>query len=243
MNYKGKVIDFSCFRKKGDNMNTMTSPMQALDVAKWFIKYNYDTPSNSFDGNMKLQKLLYFSQLVHLAKTGYVLFNDDMYAFEKGTVIETVRNKYKNDCINLKLEAKMSDIYIPDEQLDTIQIVADIFGDINALELSELNHLQKSWKETYEYSLIGNIPHKVIAQIPIQKVIEKDLEKVKEMLDGYYASKNIESEFIELNEKRFYYNSDEIEITDEIIEILKDFSGDDISYSIYYNDIEGLVIY
>ena len=31
-----------------------------FDYAKWFLENNLDTPRNTFKGNMKLQKLLFF---------------------------------------------------------------------------------------------------------------------------------------------------------------------------------------
>ena len=52
----------------------------ALDVAKWFIKNGYDNPRNTHEGEAKLQELLYFAQLIHLAKHGDVLFNEPILA-------------------------------------------------------------------------------------------------------------------------------------------------------------------
>ena len=40
---------------------------KAIDFAKYFIKEELDNPRNSFDGNMKLQKLLVYSNLINLA--------------------------------------------------------------------------------------------------------------------------------------------------------------------------------
>ena len=66
-------------------------------IAKWFINQNLDNPSNSRDGNMKLQKLLFFSQLIYMCKNkGKTMYNDEFNAFEHGMVLESVRLEYQN---------------------------------------------------------------------------------------------------------------------------------------------------
>ena len=39
-----------------------------FDYAKWLMDNNLDNPRNTFKGNMKLQKLLFFAQLISPAK-------------------------------------------------------------------------------------------------------------------------------------------------------------------------------
>ena len=57
----------------------------ALDFAKVFLKRGLDTNRDTYDGNMKLQKLLFFSNLVSIAEKGKPLFTDPIYAFANGT--------------------------------------------------------------------------------------------------------------------------------------------------------------
>ena len=61
--------------------------LKAIDAAKWFVNQNCDMPRNTFDGNMKLQKMLFFAQLIHLARTGELLFEDPILAFKQGSVV------------------------------------------------------------------------------------------------------------------------------------------------------------
>ena len=67
------------------------------DFAKYFIKKGADSLPNTYDGNMKLQKLLTFADLISIAKYGKPLFNDPVLAFKNGCVVEKVRQRYKND--------------------------------------------------------------------------------------------------------------------------------------------------
>lgn len=55
-----------------------------LDYTKWFLENNLDTPRNTFKGNMKLQKLLFFAQLISLTKNNKLLFDEQFCAFENG---------------------------------------------------------------------------------------------------------------------------------------------------------------
>ena len=49
---------------------------KAIEVASWFINNEY-TPSNTKSGNLKLNKLLYFAQLISLVKRGKPLFKEE----------------------------------------------------------------------------------------------------------------------------------------------------------------------
>ena len=45
------------------------------EFAKFFIKEDADTTPNTYDGNMKLQKLLVLANLAHIAEYNEPLFN------------------------------------------------------------------------------------------------------------------------------------------------------------------------
>lgn len=42
------------------------------DVAKYFIKNDADSFPNTYEGNMKLQSLLVFANMINVAKNGHV---------------------------------------------------------------------------------------------------------------------------------------------------------------------------
>lgn len=84
------------------------------DYAKYFIKNGADSTPNTYDGNMKLQKLLVLADLANIAEYGQVLFNDEVLAFKNGCVVEKIRLRYKNDYQGFK---KDSDSFEPDLSL------------------------------------------------------------------------------------------------------------------------------
>ncbi|MZP31346.1 DUF4065 domain-containing protein [Heliobacterium undosum] len=214
----------------------------AIEFAKWFVRFGHDKPRNTFDGNMRLQKLLYFAQLIHLAKTDDVLFEDPIYAFENGSVVECVRQRYKNDCSGYVSDAYLSDLKLSSEQEDTLKTAVEIFGGLTARELSNLNHFHKSWEIAYNYSIIGNRPIKILSQISIEQLKELDLPAIREMLTAYNEQKNYNDSFEVINGYTFYYNPNEIEINETLLSQLSEFVGDESSYVIYKDESKGIVI-
>ena len=63
----------------------------AMDYAKFFLKQEDDKIANTMDGNMKLQKLLSFANMISIAKYGHPLFAEPVLAYENGFVVESVR--------------------------------------------------------------------------------------------------------------------------------------------------------
>lgn len=216
---------------------------QVLDVARWFIKNNYDIPRNTFDGNMKLQKLLYFSQLIHFANTGEVLFDEPILAFENGSVVECVRKKYRDAHSEFIMEANENELSLKSEQIETLKTTAEIFGYLKASELSNLNHLHESWREAYYKSKDGDFHVKEMSEISIDSIVKYDLPAIREMLMAHKMAKRSEDVFEVVNGISFYYDPNEIQITEEILKQLEAFHGNESSYVLCNDESRGLVIY
>ncbi|MEK4302382.1 type II toxin-antitoxin system antitoxin SocA domain-containing protein [Oceanobacillus sp. FSL W8-0428] len=218
--------------------------IKAIDVAKWFIKRQYDSPRDTFDGNMKLQKLLYFAQLIHAADYNKLLFDDEMRAFENGTVVNNVRLDYKNNQNYLIEQAEKFRDFNNSEVNSTLEMTLEIFGDMTATELSDLNHEFDSWKIPY-YSSITNQTNvydkeKSIVR-PFDEVFKGDLNNVKQMLGSY--RENEDSMAVEVvNGVTFYYNANEIEFNDDILSELKDLDCTDEAYTVTIDQDQGLII-
>jgi uncharacterized phage-associated protein len=218
--------------------------MKALDIAKWFIRNGYDNPRNTWDGNMKLQKLLYFAQLIHLANYGDPLFDNPIFAYKNGSVVEEVRVTYRDNHELLIKQANEFEGDFTEEQLNTLKITAEIFGKIEPTELSELNHLHQSWKEAYQKSDTGfGYRRKELSEISVESLKKYDLDKISEILAAHQSAGQSGQKYEIVNGVKFYYNPGEITLTDEIIEQLEAFQGDEKSYSIYLDKNIGLVIY
>lgn len=218
------------------------STTNAVEIAQWFIKNQYDSPRDTYDGNMKLQKMLYFSQLVHLAKYGESLFDEEILAFKNGSVVEEVRQPYRNRNADFIISALQSRNKIDEKVLDTLTTVKVVFGDLNARELSDLNHLHKSWKEAYENSQFGPFHEKSLSVISIQQMISNELENMKEIIQAYEDGKNIINYEV-VNGRKFYYDPNTIDLNDEVLSMLESFNGADSAYTITKDESTGILIY
>jgi uncharacterized phage-associated protein len=218
-----------------------TGTTSAFDVAKWFIKNQLDSPRNTYDGNMKLQKLLFFAQLIHVARYGEKLFEEPIYAFKNGSVVEDVRKAYHNRHYQLVADAYDFEDDFNQEQLSTLQLTVEIFGSVDARELSELNHEFESWKIAYHRSRKRDFHLKEESEITIESIMKNDLGKINDILAAYELGN--EECYEVVNGKYFYYNPSEITITEDVRRQLQSFQGKESAYSIYYDKNVGLVIY
>lgn len=217
-------------------------PTSATEIASWFIKNEFDSPRNTKDGNMKLQKLLYFAQLVHLTQNDEPLFNDKIFAFEHGSVVENVRIKYQWHFEDFIHTARECTLNFDEKQVDSVNKVKDIFGHLTASELSEINHLHKSWKDSYERSKANGKAWKERGEISLGQLRRNEVSHMKEILEAYSETSSL-CEYIELRGKKFYFDPDEISINAEVVSILESFSGQDSMYTVYKDSSQGLVIY
>ena len=217
--------------------------VDVLDCAKYFMK-NATGLNNSFDGSMKLQKLLVFSNLVNMALNNKPLFKDRLYAFKNGCVVDSVRLKYKNDYLGLKKESESFKPNFSECELEALDITLNIFDKLSAKELSDLNHEFDFWKDSYvdgeNYCIVSN------------DNIKKELPIIKNIIDSY-RNKNKKTEVI--NGITFYYDPNNLNIdanfivdgeSYSIMDELYDFTLNELDencYSIYLDEFGELVIF
>lgn len=118
----------------------MTNIVEPKKVAEWFIQRNLDNPTNTVKGNMKLQKLLFFSQLIYMCKNnGETMYEEKFSAFDNGMVLEPVRQEYLRNYKELK-QASTSTITLPEKVTEALKITEDIFGKCTEEEFNQLNN-------------------------------------------------------------------------------------------------------
>ncbi len=113
-----------------------------LNVAKYIFE-KYNSISNEKVDEMKLHKLLYFSQRESLALTNEPLFNESFRGWKYGPVSCDVRMNYTNDGILNGDSSQVSD--------STKYIVNNVileYGIYSSWKLSEISHEEVSWKNS-----------------------------------------------------------------------------------------------
>lgn len=214
----------------------------AIDFAKLFMKRGFDTYKNTYDGNMKIQKLLFFANIISLSEKGEPLFTDPIFAFKNGCVVESVRLRYKNDYANLYNDSMCFEPDFTQDQYDVINLTSELFGQLSARELSALNHSFSFWRAALERSDIGGYRDKELSVVSLDEM-RSELSAIKKVIDVYKAN-IVDRKFKEVvNGVVFYYDS-VMTITDEMLEQLEMFSFDaeDSAYTVYIDE-GNLVIY
>lgn len=212
------------------------------DFAKYFLKNGADSLPNTYDGNMKLQKLLVLADLACVAEYGELLFQDDVLAFKNGCVVEKVRLRYKNDYSGFISDSKAYQPDFSEREYSILNLVMAIFGTATAKELSEINHTFNFWIEAYDRGTNGTGFHDKSLSVVDMISQKKDIERMKEIISAYQESSNDVEAHEVINGITFYY--DGFKLTDEMIEQLEafTFNADDDSYSVYLDDGR-LVVY
>lgn len=158
-----------------------------FDFSKWLLDNGLDTPRDTFKGNMKLQKLLFFAQLISLAKNNSLLFDDEFCAFENGMVMESVRLKYKNDLPGF-LKYKHKDL--SKKELEVLELTKKIYGNEDADTLSNMTHQFDYWDKYFKESNGKNdYKNKQKSIVPNEELM-KELENIRDVLYAYEVLNN-----------------------------------------------------
>ena len=212
------------------------------EYAKFFIKNGADSIPNTYDGNMKLQKLLVLADLASIAEYGEPLFDEQVLAFKNGCVVEKVRLRYKNDYIGFKNDSESFQPDFSEREYIVLNLIMEIFGKASARELSEINHTFDFWKLAFDNVTDSNGYHDKARSVVNMLSQTEDIKRMREIISAYReVSDNVTASEI-INGVTFYY--DGFILTDEMIEQLEGFSlsAEDDAYSVYV-DNGRLVIY
>lgn len=117
------------------------------DVAKYFLSMT-DEDVGDLISNLKLQKLIYYAQGLHLAIYDKPLFNESISAWEHGPVVTSLYHAYK--------EYGSGPIPPPDdldfdkfdqEMREFLDEVYEVFGQYSAWKLRNMTHEEPPWKD------------------------------------------------------------------------------------------------
>ncbi|MFO8040279.1 MAG: DUF4065 domain-containing protein [Sodalinema sp.] len=156
--------------------------MDYLKAAHYFIIKAYEDGVEADITNMKVQKLLYYAQSLHLALYDEPLFNEVIQAWRYGPVCPPAYRFYH------EFEAKQLPIpsldelkAIPPEQKQVLDETWIYFGWYHAYRLSEMTHGEFPWKKARrglppEAASTEPIQHQDMKELGLQKLdlIERD---------------------------------------------------------------------
>lgn len=115
-----------------------------VDVIKVasYIAQRFEIENHVRIDEMKLHKLLYFTQREAIIATGEPMFSERFVAMKYGPVMYVVRQPYKENALNSQMDP---------EWLDKYKVVLDVvfknYSKQKSISLSYLSHGESSWRK------------------------------------------------------------------------------------------------
>ena len=140
-----------------------------VKVASYIVSRYQKEYGSSMD-EMKLHKLLYFTQRESIIQTGSPLFETAFEAWKYGPVLVEIRRYYKNNLLNVELPAEKIEQYQP-----VFDKVFQQYASKDSWSLSTITHGEYSWQNARKgVSAKENSSNKI--QI---EDIRKDAERIR----------------------------------------------------------------
>ena len=117
---------------------------KTLAVAKYLNELNVERHGCDMD-EMKMHKMMYFSQRESLMNTNNPLFGDSFEAWKFGPVLRSVRNEYKRNHMFESVNETLTE-----EEKRLVESVFERYDSFDAWDLSSLSHEEFSWKQARE---------------------------------------------------------------------------------------------
>jgi uncharacterized phage-associated protein len=192
--------------------------VDCLDVARYFIIRAYEEGRDSTITNMKVQKLLYYAQSLHLALNDEPLFKEEMQAWRHGPVCPPAYRYYSDfEAQQLPIPDGHFVSSLPQSVRTLLEEVWDYFGAYHAYFLSDMTHLEFPWKKARK-----GLPSHASSTEPIllsdmQLLGQEKLEEIERehpayapimsrLLEQAFASK-AKPEYVKQGEVRDWLNS------------------------------------
>jgi len=121
---------------------------RAIDIANYFL-LKADQEDQELLSNLKLQKLVYYAQGLHLAMYGESLFNEEIEAWQYGPVVPDLYHHFKgHGSKGIPANAKFDPLKIDDKTRDFLDEIYEVFGQFSAVRLMHLAHSDQCYVKT-----------------------------------------------------------------------------------------------
>ncbi|EKS24292.1 hypothetical protein HMPREF9310_02119 [Staphylococcus simulans ACS-120-V-Sch1] len=126
----------------------MTKQYNVYNIANWFYNNNLKAKENTYDGNLTLNKLLYFADSFNYVINGDKLIKQEVVGYANGPVYQDIYVDFKHDNM---LFIKMKKANLDEDTIKLLKIINFMFGQSdNYKKLSDITHNQSPWKNKKE---------------------------------------------------------------------------------------------
>jgi uncharacterized phage-associated protein len=148
-------IGIQCFYVQEGTMRKAI--LAAQDVADYFLAC-VDMESGDVMTPLKLQKLLYYAQGLHLAMAdGEPLFAESLCAWKHGPVVKSIYLRYRR-CEHRPIDppARLHVDKYPPETSEILDAVYSNYGQFSAKKLEDMTHEEPPWRATPQSRVISS---------------------------------------------------------------------------------------
>ncbi|GAB2024212.1 hypothetical protein OfM1_02820 [Lactovum odontotermitis] len=170
--------DFAALSQSFPEKQARAEFLTAKPIADWFVAESLkeqlvDSENNDPMTQMKLHKLVYFSQVYYLGRNQRLLFEEDTEAFQYGPVYESIRGGYnfrEQREIHLTKNERQK-ILTGQRKIEKNSAVLEVLNQVwhklsiyTAAGLMDLTHREdSSWEKNYDGTRFKVIPNSEIA--------------------------------------------------------------------------------
>lgn len=157
----------------------MPIPYDAKHIAKYILIKASEDESYKNITNLKLQKILFYTQAWYLANYGEAVFSDEIHAWEYGPVVPSVYHEYKKfkrDPIQLDF----NDLDISNIDTDTklyLDNIWEAYKHYSGLQLVDFTHKEESYIKARKIEAYK--PMYLITKESMEESFSKRLKNVK----------------------------------------------------------------
>lgn len=146
----------------------------ALTIAKYFLSVS-DREEGELISNLKLQKLLYYAQGYYVGLNGASnpLYEDTIYAWKHGPVVDTVFHHYKK-CGKNALPDEKCPKNLSEDHISFLNEIYRSYGRFSAWVLRDMTHREEPWLEHYK----PNVKNITIPLEDLEKFFKDKIELV-----------------------------------------------------------------
>ena len=129
--------------------------LTARDVADYFLDSVREEVGDNIS-NLKLQKLLYYAQGLHLALHDEPLFSEPIVRWQYGPVVRSVYDAFKGYGAGAIPRSEDFDASKYDDRTrEVLDETLLVYGQFSALRLMDMTHSEPPWRETPSNDVIA----------------------------------------------------------------------------------------
>jgi len=133
---------------EGRGKIAMNHKYSAQDIANYFLYKAQEEAEEDQEliSNLKLQKLVYYAQGLHLAICGEPLFDDAIEAWQYGPVVPTLYHLYKTyGAEGIPIDTNFDSSKVDDETREFLDEIYELLGQFSAVGLMNMAHSDECW--------------------------------------------------------------------------------------------------